>query len=61
MNFDFKAIAKTVPAICIVGGIFLIVIPEVTGSVRSLIGLGVFLLIAGIVLQVLYLYFRYRR
>ena len=61
MNFDFKAIAKTVPGICIVGGIALIAIPALTGLGGPLIGLGIFLLIAGIGLQVLYLYRKYRR
>ena len=60
MNFDFKAIAKTVPGICIIGGIALATISKVTDLDGSLFAFGVFLGIAGIVLQVIYLYLKYR-
>jgi len=60
MNFDFKAITKTVPGVCIVGGIALTIISKVADLGGSLFALGVFLLIAGIVLQVIYLYLRYK-
>jgi len=61
MKFDFLVKNKTVPGACIIGGIALIAIPAVTGLGGPLIGLGVFLLIAGIGLQILYLYLKYRR
>jgi len=61
MKFDFIVKNKTVPGACIIGGIALIAIPALTGLGSPLIGLGVFLLVVGIGLQVLYLYLRYRR
>jgi hypothetical protein len=61
MKFDFIVKNKTVPGACIIGGIALIAVPALTGLGSPLIGLGVFLLIVGIGLQVLYLYLRYRR
>ncbi len=55
-----KIIAKSVPAICIVIGVLLVL-----GSCSAGLGfgvgvLGVFLILAGIGLQVLYLYLKYR-
>jgi hypothetical protein len=57
MNFNFEVIAKSVPAVCIVCGVALIV-----GSCAANFGLGAglfggFLVLVGIVLQVLYLLF----
>lgn len=60
MNFDFKAIAKSPPGICIICGVALAVISGVGGLGGGLFGFGVFLVIAGIVLQVIYLYLKYR-
>ena len=58
MKFDFKVFAKSVPAICIVSGIACIVISQGNTGV-SLVTLDIFLIIAGIGLQILYLYLRY--
>jgi hypothetical protein len=59
MNFDFNILAKSVPGICIVGGIALVIISELAGL--GLTALGVLLIIAGIALQVYYIYSRYHR
>jgi hypothetical protein len=61
MNFDFKVFARSVPAICIVGGIALIVISKVSELGGGLIALGVLLILAGIGLQILYIYMKYKR
>jgi len=60
MNFNFEVFAKSVPAICIVSGVALIIVATVSHLGGGLVGLGVFLLISGIGLQVLYLYLKYR-
>jgi hypothetical protein len=51
MNFDFNVLAKSVPAICIVSGVALVLLSDR--------GLGVFLLFTGIILQLLYLFLKY--
>jgi hypothetical protein len=60
MKFNFKVLAKTVPAICMVCGLVLLL-----GSCKAGLGFGagafgVFLILAGIGLQVLYLFLKYR-
>ena len=59
MKFDFKVFAKNVPAVCIVSGVALIIVSKVADLGGGLIALGVLLIIAGIGLQILYLYRRY--
>lgn len=58
MSFSFEAIARNVPAILIVGGVFLIAIGSTTGD-SGLIDLGMTLARWGVILQVLYLVFKY--
>jgi hypothetical protein len=52
VKFSFDIFAKTVPAICIVSGVALLVVKQG--------GWGAVLILAGIGLQVLYLFLRYR-
>jgi hypothetical protein len=61
MKFIFKVLAKSPPAVCIVGGIFLITISKVAGLGGSLVAFGALLIFAGIGLQVYYLYMKYRK
>ena len=60
MKFIFKAIAKNPPSICIITGLALIVL-SIVGLGKVLLALGILLIFAGIGLQVLYLYLKYKR
>lgn len=61
MKFYFKAVAKNTSGICIIGGIALCLAAKVAELGGGLFALGVFLILAGIGLGVLYLVLRYRR
>lgn len=60
MKFNFKAIAKNPPGICIIAGLACIVL-WIVGLSKVLLALGILLILAGIGLQVLYLYLKYKR
>ena len=60
MNFEFKAFAKSVPGICIIGGVALAIASRIPMLDGGLFALGVGLTIAGFVLQILYLVLKNR-
>ena len=59
MSFNFKAVATTFPGLCLIGGIALIALSKAVDGI-SLVGLGVFLILAGIGLYALGLVMRYK-
>ena len=60
MDFKFKVFAKSVPSVCIVSGLLCVIVSQLNIGV-NFTAVGVFLIIAGIGLQVLYLCLKYSK